>query len=276
VSAALERVSNRHHTLVRECRQLARGAQDGRVLLDGAHLVVDALRAGATIEAVLATSPALAASSDLGAALREAGVPVYDASDAVLDAASPARTPSGIVAIARWATVEVSRLFTPDPALVVGLVDVQDPGNVGAVIRAADALGATGVAAVGQSADPGGWKALRGSMGSAFRLPVARTDLDALLGAARPGATRVVAAVAHGGLLAAEAHLDRPTVLLVGHEGAGLSASVLARADACVSLPMRPGVDSLNVSIAAALLLDEARRARAPSATRGARRHGPA
>jgi TrmH family RNA methyltransferase len=274
VSAALVRVSNRHHTLVRECRLLARGVRDGRVLLDGAHLVGEALRAGATLEAVLATGAALAASGDLGEALRAAGVPVYDASESVLDAASPTRTPSGIVAIARWGTAEISRLFRPDPALVVGLVDVQDPGNVGAVIRAADALGATGVASVGQSADPGGWKALRGSMGSAFRLPVARTDWAPLLEAARQGATRVVAAVAHGGVPASEAHLDRPTLLLVGHEGAGLSEAVLEQADERVSLAMRPGVDSLNVSIATALLLDAARRARAPRAPSVARKAG--
>jgi TrmH family RNA methyltransferase len=276
VSAALVRISTRHHTLVRECRQLARGAREGRVLLDGAHLVGEALRAGATLEAVLATGPALAASGDLGPALRAAGVAVYEASDGVLDAASPTRTPSGIVALARWATAEVSRLFRPDPALVVGLVDVQDPGNVGAVIRTADALGATGVASVGQSADPAGWKALRGSMGSAFRLPVARTDLATLLRAARQGATRVVAAVAHGGLAAAAAQLDRPTLLLMGHEGAGLSGDVLEQADAHVSLTMRPGVESLNVGIAAALLLDEARRARALRAPRPARKVGPA
>ena len=276
MSAALERVSNRHHTLVRACRLLARGVRDGRVLLDGAHLVGDALRAGATLEAVLATGPALAASGDLGAALRAAGVPVYEAGAAVLDAASPARTPSGIVAIARWTTAEVSGLFRPDPALVVGLVDVQDPGNVGAVIRAADALGATGVASIGQSADPGGWKALRGSMGSAFRLPVARTDLATLLDAARHGPIRVVAAVAHGGVPADAAHLERPTVLLMGHEGAGLSETVIEQADERVSLAMRSGVDSLNVSIATALLLDAARRARAPRAASSARKAGRA
>jgi TrmH family RNA methyltransferase len=230
--------------------------------------VFDALRAGAEIEAVLLTRDALAADAVLASALRASSVPLYEASAAVLGSASPARSPSGVVAIARWAPADLARLFSPFPALVVGLVDVQDPGNVGAVIRAADALGATGVAATGQSADPGSWKALRGSMGSAFRLPVARADLDALFAEARRATAHVAAAVARGGTDPSHASLTGPTLLLLGHEGAGLADDVLRRADSLVTLPMRAGVDSLNVSVAAALLVDEARRQRATTAAR--------
>ena len=266
--ATLSRVSSRHHALVRDCRSLARADRNGRVLLDGAHLVLDALRAGATIEAVLVTREALDADADLAAALRASAVPLYEASAGVLDAASPARTPSGVVAIARWVSAEASRLFSPFPALVVGLVDVQDPGNVGAVIRTADALGATGVAVTGRSADPGGWKALRGSMGSAFRLPVARVDLAALLAEATRAKAQVAATVARGGIEPARAALSRPTLLLLGHEGAGLPSDVLRRADTRVTLPMRAGLESLNVSVAAALVVAEDRRQRALTASR--------
>ena len=266
--ATLTRVSSRHHALVRECRSLARADRHGRVLLDGAHLVVDALRAGATIEAVLATRAALDADADLSSALRDWAVPVYEGSPGVLEAASPARSPSGVVAIAHWVPADASRLFSPFPALVVGLVDVQDPGNVGAVIRAADALGATGVGVTGQSADPGGWKALRGSMGSAFRLPVARVDLAALLAEAQRATAQVAAAVVRGGTAPGLASFARPTLLLFGHEGAGLPEDVLRRADLEVTLPMRAGVDSLNVGVAAALMVDEARRQRAVTVSR--------
>lgn len=266
--ATLTRVSSRHHALVRDCRSLARADRDGRVLLDGAHLVFDALRAGATMEAVLLTRDALAADADLASALHASGVPLFEASAGVLDAASPARSPSGVVAIARWALADLARLFSPFPALAVGLVNVQDPGNVGAVIRAADALGATGVAVTGQSADPGSWKALRGSMGSAFRLPVARADLAAVLAEAKRAKVHVAAAVARGGTDPARASLGRPTLLLFGHEGAGLPDEVLRHADTLVTLPMRAGVDSLNVSVAAALMVDEARRQRAATPAR--------
>ena len=266
--AILPRVSSRHHVLVRDCRSLARADRNGRVLLDGAHLVFDALRAGATIEAVLATRDALDRDVELSSALRASAVPLYEGSAGVLEAASPARSPSGVVAIARWVPADASRLFLPFPALVVGLVDVQDPGNVGAVIRVADALGATGVGVTGRSADPGGWKALRGSMGSAFRLPVARLDLAALLAEASRANAHVAAAVARGGTEPARAPLSRPTLLLFGHEGAGLPDNVLHRADTRVTLPMREGVDSLNVSVAAALVVNEARRQRASTASR--------
>jgi TrmH family RNA methyltransferase len=267
VPATLTRVSSRHHALVRDCRSLARADGNGRVLLDGAHLVSDALRAGATIEAVLATRQALDADADLMSALSAAAVPLYEASAGVLDAASPARAPSGVVAIARWEAADVARLFSPFPALVVGLVDVQDPGNVGAVIRTANALGATGVAVTGRSANPGGWKALRGSMGSAFRLPVARVELAALLAEAARAKAQVAAAVADGGLDPGRAALSRPTLLLLGHEGAGLPDDIVRRADIQLTVPMRAGVESLNVSVAAALVVDEARRQRASVAS---------
>jgi len=263
----LTRVANRHHVLVRTCRAVARRDRTDLVLLDGAHVVVDAMRAGADVETVLVTARALAASPDLAAVLASGTAAVHEATDAVMDAASPARAPSGVVALARWSPADVSRLFAPPPALVVGLIDVQDPGNVGGVLRTADALGATGVAAVGQSADPGGWKAIRGSMGSLFRLPAARSDLDGLLASARRAEAQVVATTPRGGVAPAQAALDGPTLILLGHEGVGLPEAVVSQADRQVTIAMRVGVESLNVGVAAALLLDEARRQRRRRAT---------
>lgn len=263
----LTRVSTRHHALVRACRAAARGDRTDLVLLDGAHVVIDAIRAGADVESVLVTAHARASTPDLDAALNLTRAAVYDATDAVLDAASPARSPSGVVALAHWSPPDIARLFSPPPALVVGLVDVQDPGNVGGVIRTADALGATGVVALGQSADPGGWKAIRGSMGSLFRLPAARSTLAAVLAAARAAQVQVVATTPRGGIDPHQAKFAGPTLLLLGHEGAGLSSDVISGADRLVTIPMRAGVESLNVGVAAALLLDEARHQRHRSAT---------
>lgn len=256
------RLSSRRHGLVTLCRALARGPRDGQVLLDGAHLVDEAIAANATIEAVLGTADGLKADGPLAGALRSSRFPIYEVTNAVLEAASPARSPSGVVGIARWTATDVAHLFSPPPALVVGLVDVQDPGNVGAVVRAADALGATGVATVGRSADPGGWKALRGSMGSVFRLPIARADLQALLAEAARLQVPVLAAVPRGGRPPSDADLTRPAVLLLGHEGMGLPDGIVRQAEMRISLPMKSGVESINVSVAAALLIDEARRQR--------------
>ena len=191
-----------------------------------------------------------------------AGATVHACSRSVLDAASPVRSPSGVVALARWSATSITASLTSDAALALGLCDVQDPGNVGAAIRAADALGATGVLALDGTADPHGWKVQRGAMGSTFHLPVARGSADAAMTEARRLGLRVVATVARGGVSLEAADLRSPMLLLVGGEGAGLARNLTATADVCVTIPMRAGVDSLNVSVTAAIVLFEARRQR--------------
>jgi TrmH family RNA methyltransferase len=148
-------------------------------------------------------------------------------------------------------------------------VDVQDPGNLGAIVRVAEAAGATAVLAAGASADPFGWKALRGSMGSAFRLPLARRiTLEAALDRARAGRCQIVASVLSGTPLHA-VDLSGPTCLFVGSEGRGLPAAVTSAADVRLAIPMERPVESLNVAVAAAVILYEARRQRgAPPGSR--------
>jgi TrmH family RNA methyltransferase len=264
VTAPLPRISSRQHPVVRAVRHLAAGRADGLVLLDGAHLLQEALAAGVRVVTVLASAQALAAADDraLVDAALAAGAKVYEAAGPVLDAASPVRTSSGIVATAEWSPASLASAYAPPRAFVVGLIDVQDPGNVGAVIRSADALGATSVLTLDGTADPGGWKTLRGSMGSVFRLPVAKTRLAEALAAARAAGLRLVATVARDAVPVGDADLTGPTLLLLGNEGAGLPDTVAAEADARVTVPMRPGVNSLNVAVTAALILDEARRQR--------------
>jgi TrmH family RNA methyltransferase len=126
---------------------------------------------------------------------------------------------------------------------------------VGAAIRSADALGATGVLALDGTAHPGGWKALRGAMGSTFRIPVGTGRLDEAVSLARRHRIRVAATVAAGGVPLDDAPLAAPLLLLLGNEGAGLPAAAVAAADLRLTIPMRPGVNSLNVGIAAAVLL---------------------
>jgi len=255
---AATRITSRQHPVVRRCRELGAGPDAGDVLLDGERLVAEALAAGVQLTAFLTDGSRDA----LAARAAAAGADVYETSEAVLASASPVRTSSGVVAVARWDTAPLGDVLTPAPALAVALVDVQDPGNVGSVIRSADALGATGVVAVGATAAPGAWKTLRGSMGSAFRLPVSRGTLAPLVEAARSAGCRLVATVAHQGQSPDAFDWRQPVLLLVGREGAGLPPAALAEADVSVSVAMRTGVDSLNVAVATALLLAEARRIR--------------
>jgi TrmH family RNA methyltransferase len=260
-------LSSRHHPLVATCRSLARphAGQNHRILLDGTHLVTDAAAAGLSLETVAFT--ARAASTPEAARLIErlATTPVelVQVSESMMAAMSPVSSPSGVVAIAGRPASSLDHVLHAAPALVVGAVDVQEPGNVGAVVRAAEAGGATGAVFCGASADPFGWKALRGSMGSALRLPVAAdVPLEHALAAARTAGIRVVATIPRGGDRPDALDLCKPTLLLFGGEGSGLSDEVLAAADARASIPMRAPVESLNIAVSAALLVYEASRQR--------------
>jgi TrmH family RNA methyltransferase len=146
---------------------------------------------------------------------------------------------------------------------VIGLAGVQDPGNVGGIIRSAEALGATGVIAFDGTADPGGWKALRGAMGSTFRLAIGRGTIADARVAARARGIRVVATVLSNGMPLTATTLTGPLLVLVGSEGAGLDDEIVDAADVRITIPMHGAANSLNVGVAAALILWEASRARA-------------
>lgn len=231
------------------------------MLLDGDHLIQEAIGSGLTI-GVAAFSERLAHGS-LAARLQTAGTRVVLASDGVLDAMSPVQSPSGVVAIARRPTTSLERVLAGAPELLLMLHDVQDPGNVGAVVRAAEACGATGIVCSERTADPFGWKALRGGMGSTFRLPLAiRHSLAATIVTARTRGLRVFATTVRGGTPLPECDLRVPAAILLGGEGGGLPPDLLEAADARLTIPMHPPVESLNVAIAAALVIYEAARQR--------------
>jgi RNA methyltransferase, TrmH family len=254
-------LSSRHHPLVAACRKLARGGDGDRVLLDGAHLVSEALRAGIRLDVVAATSRTLAEPEGgrLAADVTAAGADLVQVSEAMMSAMSPVPTPSGIVAIGRRPAWSIEDVLAAAPQLVVVAVDVQEPGNVGAIVRAAEACGATGVACCGASADPFGWKALRGAMGSTLRLPVAAgVSVGAVSAAARRHGVRVAATVPRGGTDPRGVDLRSPVACIVGGEGPGLPPALIDSADLVLSLPMRAPVESLNVAVAAALLVYEA------------------
>jgi RNA methyltransferase, TrmH family len=235
------------------------------MLLDGAHLVSEALAAGIRLRDVAFTARARASEEGarLAADLEQRGVAVVDVTDSVMEVMSPVSSPSGVIAIAERPASSLDRVLEDAPQLLVAVVDVQEPGNVGAIVRAAEACWATGVVCCGASADAFGPKALRGSMGSALRLPVASgvpaADAFAAIRARR---IRLVAAVPSGGARPHALDLRLPTALLFGGEGPGLTADALDAADETVSIPMRAPVESLNVAVAVALLTWEAARQR--------------
>jgi TrmH family RNA methyltransferase len=263
---AVDRITSRHNRLVARIRAAARDA--GELLLDGPHLVAAALAAGIQIEVAVVRSEADERTATgevraLAATLVGRGVPVLSATPSVLEAMSPVRTPSGIVALAPRPTVRRDALVSPAPALIAVLAGVQDAGNVGAAVRAVDAAGGTGVITTAGCADPFGWKAVRGSMGSVLRVPVwAGGPMEEITCFLRGHDVRMVAADARASHSFYDTDWTGPVAILLGSEGGGLDARTLAIADASAAVPMKPGVESLNLAVTTALFAYEVRRAR--------------
>ena len=261
------RISSRHNPQVERYRAAARGSLAGRLLLDGPHLVADAIAAAMALEhaAVVSTATGRPEISALLRDLARAGVETVVTTPAVMAAMSPARSPSAIVALARRPVLDTldARLYGGTAPLVLIACDVQDPGNLGAIVRAAEAGCATGVIAAGACADPFGWKALRGSAGSALRLAIAvRETAGAEMADASRRGCRTIATVPRGGRPLFDLDLRGPTALLIGGEGGGLAPALIAQADEPVTIPMRPPVESLNAAVTAALIVYEALRQR--------------
>jgi RNA methyltransferase, TrmH family len=257
-------ITSRHNPLVARFRDAARGDAGSVMLLDGAHLVADALAANLVVTLAAVTQSSLEKTDihELATSLSRRGADVATVTAAVMDAISPVRSPSGIVALADRPAARADDMYRGPAPLVVVAVDVQDPGNLGAIVRVAEAAGASGVVAAGASANPFGWKALRGSMGSALRVPIGGGDPHASLDAARHHRCRVVAMVPRAGRTPFDANLIGPLAVLIGGEGAGLPADLVERADERVTIPMHSPVESLNAAVTAAIVLYEARRQR--------------
>ena len=257
-------ITSRQNAVVARYRAAARGEAGDVVLLDGVHLVGDALHAGAAIQHAAVTPEAQAreAVGALVAALARGGADIVSVSPAVMDAISPVRSSSGLVALASRPNHPLDQVFAGAAPLVVAAVDVQDPGNLGAIARVAEAGGATGMVVAGVSADPFGWKALRGSMGSSLRLPIAIAAAEDVLAEARRRRCRVVAAVPRDGRSPYDVDFGGPVAILIGGEGPGLAQSLERCADERVTIPMQAPVESLNTAVSAAVIVYEARRQR--------------
>ncbi|HKT79158.1 MAG TPA: RNA methyltransferase [Vicinamibacterales bacterium] len=257
-------IASRQNSIVKRFRDAARRGSDV-MLLDGAHLVAEAATAQVVLRHVIveraaATRPDVEALVNI---LEARGIEVAEAAASVVDAASPVRTPTGIVAVADRPRHSTARLYDSSSPLVLIACDIQDPGNLGAIVRVAEAAGASGVVAAGASADPFGWKSLRGSMGSALRLPIAvvKQSDDAVADARRRGC-RIISTVPREGTPLDSAILTGSIAILIGSEGSGLPSAIVEAADDRVTIPMARPVESLNAAVTSALLLYEAMRQR--------------
>lgn len=248
-------------TLIRDLR-LRRGRERrGLALAEGVRLVEEALGARVGIRHA-AISPALEATprgAALKTALAGAGVPLLEMDDRALAGLSDTEHPQGVIAVIEPPTWTLDMLSPRAGDVVVVLDGVQDPGNVGAIARTALGLGASGLIALKGTAELTNPKVLRGSMGALFRLPsVSATDAECLAWAKRVGAALWV--TDSTGERPGGQRLTAPVALVLGNEGAGIRPEMERAASRRLAIPLAAGVESLNVAVAAGILLYEVRR----------------
>ncbi len=252
------------NALVRQARRLARNRREreesGLAVLEGIRLAEEAVAARLPLAYVLYTEELAARErgASLLASLREAGANLHLVTPETLAKVADTQTPQGVVAVFR---PRPRRLVDLGRGLVVVLDNLQDPGNVGTVIRSLEAMGGAGVVMAG-GVDPYNPKVVRGAMGSLFRLPVVKAPLDESLRTLRAAGRRIYVADAGGDLLPWTADLMEEAVLVIGNEGAGPSETARSMADGVISIPMPGPTESLNAGVAASLLIYEAMRQR--------------
>ncbi|HET7423271.1 MAG TPA: RNA methyltransferase [Gemmatimonadales bacterium] len=252
-------------TTIRDLHRRRGRERRGLALAEGVRLVEEALAARIPIRGA-AVAPGLEGTprgTALKSALERAGVRVETVSDAELEDLADTDQPQGVVAVIEPRAWRLEDL-TPDPGRPVVVLDgVQDPGNVGTILRTTLGLGGAGVVALKGTADLHNAKVVRGSMGALFRLPAVAADVTEYLAWAKASSVETWVTAADGEPLrrSGEARGPRPRVALVlGNEGAGVGAALSAAAQRRVAIPLAPGAESLNVAVAAGILLYEVAR----------------
>jgi TrmH family RNA methyltransferase len=252
-------------TLIRDLHRRRGRERRGLALAEGVRLVEEALAAGLSIRGV-AVSPALEATirgKTLKAALLERGVRVEEHTEAELEAVADTEHPQGVIAVIepkRWSLGDVR--LTPGTTFVT-LDGVQDPGNVGTILRTALGLGATGAAALKGTADLTNSKVLRAAMGATFQLPAVAATPEEFIAWAKLQRAQIWIADGSGepaDRLPRRTADGPPVALVLGNEGAGVSSPLEAAADRRIAIPLVRRVESLNVAVAAGILLYEITR----------------
>jgi RNA methyltransferase, TrmH family len=265
--ASPRRVESRQNARVKELRGgLSRGIRTAHnhIAIEGLHLVQEAVKSGLNLNTVFLQE----GNEELLQRFPSGDAEVLILTEDVFLSATMTEHPQGVAALVEAPHFTVQAMFpsAPGPApLVVIAASLQDPGNLGTLVRSAEACGATGMILLPGTVSLWNAKTLRASSGSAFRLPVLALTAEAAFTALRDQGLRIVAAVARDG--DSEANLHGPSALLIGNEGSGLPEAWIAQADARVTIPFTGAVESLNAAIAGSVLLYDAMRQRLKAKT---------
>jgi TrmH family RNA methyltransferase len=240
--------------------------EEGRFVIDGPTLLAEALASGVAVDEVFTTG----GHPELVAAAEAVGAVVREVRDEVLARATDPTTPQGVAAVARRFEVPLDDALQAAASgpLSLVLVDVNDPGNAGTLVRAAEAAGAAAVLFCGSSVDPSNGKCVRASAGALFHLPVASGgDVGRVLQRLSDLEVHRVATVVDGGTPYDAADLTGPLALVLGSEAHGLPADVVDAVDERLTIPMAGRAESLNVAMAGAVLCFESLRQRRAEAS---------
>jgi len=265
----LRRIEGRHNTLAKEVRQAfarAERTEDGCCAVDGVRIVEEAIRSGLRFKAVLfkesAENLAERLLPQIGAHVETLLLP-----DKLFDSIVPSETPQGVAALVRlkeFSVDDVLERLQVGPVIV--LVGLQDPGNLGTILRSAEAFGSAGVVLGEGTVSPFNSKVIRASAGSIFRLPVvvakSAGGVDEISGKLRNAGVRLIATSSHKGTPIDQANLTGPAAVFIGSEGSGLPRNLMGQVDELVAVPHTPQVESLNAGVAGSIVLYEAARQR--------------
>ena len=264
-------VVSRHHPFLKEFRAAFRTApeESGKLAIEGPRLLGEALRSGWKIEKVLFSETGHAQHGPKLLTQFSKHVAVAVVEDDLFRACAEVEQPQGVAALLALQVPELQEICTAQradgaPPLLVVAAGLQDPGNMGTLLRSADAFGATAFIALAGTVSPWNAKAVRASAGSGFHLPVlSRLAVADFLAACRLYGVAILSSAARAKLELDAVDFRRPLCLVLGQEASGVPREILRASEATVAIPMQREVESLNAGVAGAILLYEAARQRA-------------
>jgi TrmH family RNA methyltransferase len=265
----LRKVEGCHNALVKELRQAfayAERTARGECAIEGVRIVEEAIRSGLKFRAVFFRQSAANIAEKLlpqiGSHVETLLIP-----DSIFDGAVPSETPQGIAALVRmreFSLDDILERLRIGPVMVI--VGLQDPGNLGTILRSAEAFGSAGVVVGEGTVSPINSKVIRASAGSIFRVPVvvAKRDggIESVIAKLRSQSVRLIATSSHKGTPLDRARLMDASAIFVGSEGSGLPRNLMAQVDELIAIPHAPQVESLNAGVAGSIVLYEAARQR--------------
>lgn len=261
VTARLRRIEGKHNALVKELRQAFARAEltpGSECAVEGFRIIEEAIRSGLRLRAVFVSESgqdrAARLLPQIGSHSETLLLP-----DRLFAGAVPSESPQGVAALVQIKKYQVQEVLQNEGPILV-LAGIQDPGNLGTIVRSAEAFGAGGILLAEGTVSAYNSKTVRASAGSVFRVMMAKIQTADAIAQLRENGFRLVATSSHKGTALAQSNLSPKIAVFIGNEGSGLDKKLLAQMDELITIPHSPRVESLNAGIAASIMLYEAAR----------------